>query len=46
MRSTWSSVATIRALPRIDAEMSAEPVPVDCERIVDSVSGWLIRMEK
>jgi hypothetical protein len=33
-------------LPRIDAEMSAEPIPVDCERIVDSVFGWFITMEK
>ena len=28
------------------AEMSAEPMPADCERIVDSVSGWLITLEE
>jgi hypothetical protein len=33
-------------LPRIDAELSAEPIPFDCERIVDSGFGWLITMEK
>ena len=30
----------------IDAEMSAEPMPFDCERIVDSGLGWLISMEE
>jgi hypothetical protein len=28
------------------AELSAEPMPFDCERIVDSGFGWLITMEK
>jgi hypothetical protein len=32
-------------LPRIDAELSAEPRPFDCERIVDSGVGWLITRE-
>ena len=27
-------------------KMSAEPMPADCERIVESVSGWLITLEK
>jgi hypothetical protein len=36
----------VRILPHIDAEMSVEPMPVDCERIVDSGFGWLIKMEK
>jgi hypothetical protein len=33
-------------LHRIDAGLSAEPMPFDCERIVDSGVGWLITMEK
>lgn len=33
-------------MPHIDAEMSAEPMPFDCERIVCSGSGWLITMEE
>jgi hypothetical protein len=33
-------------LRRIDAEVSAEPMPVDGERIGDSGFGWLITMEK
>jgi hypothetical protein len=33
-------------LRRIDAELSAEPMPFDGERIVDSGVGWLIAMEK
>lgn len=41
-----TSIATIRALPRIDAEISADPMPSDCERIIDSVSGWLVTKEK
>jgi hypothetical protein len=28
------------------AEMSAEPMPFDCERIVDSGFGWLMTMEE
>ena len=32
--------------PHIDAEMLAEPIPFDCEHIVDSGFGWLITMEK
>ena len=36
----------VRILPHIDAEMSAEPMPFDCERIVDSGFGRLITMEK
>jgi hypothetical protein len=36
----------VRTLPRIDVEMSAEPMPFDCERIVYSGLGWLISMEK
>jgi hypothetical protein len=35
----------VRIFPHIDAEMSAEPMPFDCERIVDSGFGWLITME-
>jgi len=31
---------------RIGAELSAEPMPFDCERIVYSGVGWLITMEK
>jgi len=30
----------------MDAELSAEPMPSDRERIVDSGVGWLITMEK
>jgi hypothetical protein len=33
-------------LCRIDAELSAEPMPFDCERIVDSGVRRLITMEK
>jgi hypothetical protein len=29
----------------MDAELSAEPMPVDCERLVDSGVGWLITRE-
>src|SRR5436190_23057687 len=35
-----------RILPNVDAEMSAEQMPFDCEHIVDSGLGWLISMEK
>jgi hypothetical protein len=28
------------------AERSAEPMPIDCERIVDSGFGWLMTMEE
>jgi hypothetical protein len=34
-----------RILSNVDAEMSAEPMPFDCEHIVDSCLGWLISME-
>lgn len=34
-----------RVLPHIDAEMSVEPIPFDCELMVDSGFGWLIAME-
>jgi hypothetical protein len=27
--------------PHIDAEMLAEPMPFDCEHVVDSGFGWL-----
>jgi uncharacterized protein YbaA (DUF1428 family) len=33
-------------LSYVDAEMSAEPMPFDCERIVYSGFGRLITMEK
>jgi hypothetical protein len=33
-------------LSYVDAEMSAEPMPFDCEHIVDSGLGWLISMEQ
>jgi len=33
-------------LHRIDAELSAEPMPFDCERIVDSGVRRLITMEE
>ena len=36
----------VRILWHVDAEMSAEPMPFDCEHIVDSGLGWLIAMEK
>ena len=36
----------VRILSNVDAEMSAEPMPFDCEHIVDSGLGWLISMEK
>jgi hypothetical protein len=36
----------VRILSHVDAEMSAEPMPFDRERIVDSGLGWLISMEK
>jgi hypothetical protein len=35
----------VRILPRIDAKMSAERIPFDCNRIVDRGLGWLISME-
>jgi hypothetical protein len=34
------------SLHRIDAELSAEPMPFDCERIVDSGVGRLIAVEE
>jgi hypothetical protein len=33
-------------LSPIDAELSAKPMPFDCERIVDSGVGRLIAMEE
>jgi hypothetical protein len=36
----------VRILSYVDAEMSAEPRPFDCEHIVDSGLGWLISREK
>jgi hypothetical protein len=36
----------VRILLYGDAETSAEPMPFDCEHIVDSGLGWLISMEK
>jgi hypothetical protein len=36
----------VRILLRIDAEMSAAPMPFDRERIVYCGFGWLITMEK
>jgi hypothetical protein len=36
----------VRILLHSDVEMSAEPMPFDCERIVDSGFGRLITMEK
>jgi hypothetical protein len=33
-------------LSSVDAEMSAEPMPFDCEHIVVLGLGWLISMEK
>jgi len=36
----------VRVVPHIYAEMSAEPIPFDCERIVDFGFGWLITMER
>jgi hypothetical protein len=33
-------------LSYVDAEMSAELTPFDCEHIVDSGLGWLISMEQ
>lgn len=36
----------VRILRLIDAEMPVEPIPFDCEHIVDSGPGWLISMEK
>ena len=36
----------VRMLWHIDASMSAEPMPFDCERIVYSGFGRLITMEK
>ena len=38
--------AMVWILHRIDAELSAEPMPFDCERIVASGFGWLIKREK
>jgi hypothetical protein len=35
-----------RILSYVDAEMSAEPIPFDCEHSVDSGLGWFIAMEK
>jgi hypothetical protein len=36
----------VRIVSSVDVEMSAEPMPVDWEQIVDSGPGWLISMEK
>jgi len=36
----------VQILPHIHAEMLAEPMPFDCEFIVDSGFGWFIAMEK
>jgi hypothetical protein len=36
----------VRILSYVDAEMSAEPMPFDCEHIVDSGFGRLITMEE
>ena len=36
----------VRNFPQIDRGKSAEPMPFDCERIVDSGFGRLITMEK
>jgi hypothetical protein len=36
----------VRMLWHIDASMSAEPMPFDCERLVDSSFGRPITMEK
>ena len=36
----------VRNFPQIDRGKSAEPMPFDCEPIVDSGLGWLISMEK
>ena len=36
-----SSIETIRALQCIDTGISAEPMPFDCERVVDSSFGSL-----
>jgi hypothetical protein len=36
----------VRILLYIGAGMLAEPMPFDCEHIVDSGFGWLITMEK
>jgi hypothetical protein len=33
-------------LSYVDAAVLAEPMPFDCEHIVDSGLGWLISMEK
>jgi hypothetical protein len=35
-----------RILSYVDAEISAEPMPFDCEHIVDSNFGRLITMEE
>jgi hypothetical protein len=41
-----TTVESVRILPHIDAEMSAEPMISDCERSDYSGLGWLISMEK
>ena len=41
-----SSAGMVWILRRIHAELSAEPMPFDCERIVDSGVRRLITMEK
>ncbi len=33
-------------LSNVEANISAEPMPFDCEHIIDSGLGWLISMEK
>jgi hypothetical protein len=35
----------VRILSYVDADVSAEPRPFDCEHSVDSGVGWLISME-
>jgi hypothetical protein len=36
----------VRILSNVNAVMSAEPMPFDCEHVVDPGPGWLISMEK
>jgi hypothetical protein len=46
MRNTGIRARVVRILSTVAASISAEPMPFDCEHIVDSGLGWLISMEK
>jgi len=47
LRTRWEGKAgLVRIVSYIDAEMSAGPMPVDCERTGNAGLGWLISIEE